>query len=92
MFNGKNIGFIHRMGIDTLMGLHLRQGGNSVAIHGGRFKIQRLGGLLHLPGKLGLNVGTFALEKTLRILHQLGVILGGYFSGTRSGTTLDLIK
>ncbi len=89
---GENVGFLDALQVDGLVGGHVRQGAEPVAIARRIFELECIGGFVHQPLVHLAHVLAFAFEETARLIDQLPVVLDADFTSARGGTPLDLIE
>src|SRR5690606_11360289 len=92
LMDGENVSFFDRLRVDALVRLYVRERGETIAIDGGAFEIERLGGFLHRGCDLRLYLGGAAGEEVLRLRYKLCIVLGADLAGTRTGAALDLVE
>ena len=89
--HSNNIRLWYALRIDPLRCLHLGHRFDPVAQGGGPFKFHRLRGVLHLLGKLCLNIRGFTAQKSLCISDQNRIVLRGHIADAGRAAAFDLI-
>ena len=90
--HGEHVRLLDPAGIDSLMRLHRREGGETVAVDGGALERERGGGFLHFRCQRILHGLALPGEEPIRFAHQLAVFGKIDLARTGAGATLDLIK
>ncbi len=92
LVDGEDVGLLDALRVDALVALHMRQRRQPVAIDRGALEIEVFGGLLHLPGNLGLHLLAAAGEEILRLLDEFGIVRRRDLAGARARAALDLVE
>src|SRR5262249_56789369 len=73
LMHGDHVRLLAPAGIDSLMRLHRREGGETVAVDGGALERERGGGFLHFRCQRILHRLALPGEESIRFAHQLAV-------------------
>src|SRR5690606_406675 len=87
-----DVGIAERLDIDLLVGGHMGEGADTVAVEGGAFEIHRLAGRFHLLRQSFLDRPALAAQEALSLGDQPGIVLDRNTADTGCGATLDLVQ
>ncbi len=92
LMDGEDVRLLHVVGIDALMGLDVRQGGQSVPVDRGALEVERFGGLFHLLGQFLFHQLAAAGKEGLGFGNKTRIVFWRDFAGAGACAALDLVE